>query len=73
MAGANPRKEGLWLLVLLAVFWGANWPAMKLAVGELGPWTFRVVCVYVGAAGLFALALVRGSTSRCGRSRRPTD
>ncbi len=53
------RSEGLWLLALLAIFWGANWPAMKLAVGELGPWTFRVVCVYVGAAGLFALAKVR--------------
>lgn len=69
MAGANPRKEGLWLLVLLAVFWGANWPAMKLAVAELGPWTFRVVCVYVGAAGLFALALVRGISLGLPRGR----
>ena len=60
MAPGSARKEGLWLLVLLAIFWGANWPAMKLAVGELGPWTFRVACVYVGAAGLFALALARG-------------
>jgi drug/metabolite transporter (DMT)-like permease len=54
------RSEGLWLLALLAIFWGANWPAMKLAVGELGPWTFRVVCVYVGAVGLFAIAKLRG-------------
>lgn len=60
MTDRSARKEGLWLLFLLAIFWGANWPAMKVAVAEFGPWTFRVVCVYVGAAGLFAIAIVRG-------------
>jgi len=54
------RAEGIWLLAALAVFWGANWPAMKLAVGEFGPWTFRAACIYVGAAGLFAIAALRG-------------
>ncbi len=60
MTEQGARKEGLWLLFLLAVFWGANWPAMKVAVVELAPWTFRVVCVYIGAAGLFAIAAMRG-------------
>lgn len=59
MGENRARNEGAVLLALLAVFWGANWPAMKLAVLELGPWTFRVICVYVGAAGLFALALAK--------------
>ncbi len=54
------RVEGIWLLAALALFWGANWPAMKLAVGEFGPWSFRVACIYVGAGGLFAIAVVRG-------------
>ena len=47
------------MLAALALLWGANWPAMKLAVGEIGPWTFRTICLYVGAGGLFAVALVR--------------
>jgi len=54
------RNEGIWLLAALALFWGANWPAMKLAVGEVGPWTFRTICLYVGAFGLFGVALARG-------------
>ncbi len=49
-------REGFWLLLTLAIFWGVNWPAMKFAVLELPPWVFRVACVYIGAAGLFAIA-----------------
>ncbi len=49
-------REGFWLLLTLAFFWGVNWPAMKFAVLELPPWVFRVLCVYIGAAGLFAIA-----------------
>lgn len=49
-------REGFWLLLTLAIFWGVNWPAMKFSVLELPPWVFRVLCVYIGAAGLFAIA-----------------
>lgn len=49
-------REGFWLLLTLAFFWGVNWPAMKFSVQELPPWVFRVLCVYIGAAGLFAIA-----------------
>jgi drug/metabolite transporter (DMT)-like permease len=37
-----------------------NWPIMKVAVGELSPWTFRTVCVVVSGAGLMALAAAAG-------------
>ena len=60
MIDRKTRNEGIWLLAALALFWGANWPAMKLAVGEVGPWTFRTICLYVGAGGLFGVALARG-------------
>ena len=69
MTGAAARREGLWLLAALALLWGVNWPAMKLAVAETGPWTFRAICLYVGAAGLFAVGYLRGLDLRLPRGR----
>jgi drug/metabolite transporter (DMT)-like permease len=59
-ARAPIPAAGLALLGLLTVFWGINFPFMKLALGGFDPWVFRVVCLGVGAAGLFALALAGG-------------
>jgi drug/metabolite transporter (DMT)-like permease len=42
------------------VLWGLNWPVMKVAVGELSPWTFRSACVLISGLGLLALALASG-------------
>jgi drug/metabolite transporter (DMT)-like permease len=44
------------LIIVVSLLWGLNWPAMKLVVGELSPWTFRVVCVTVAGASLLLLA-----------------
>jgi drug/metabolite transporter (DMT)-like permease len=60
-------REGPWLLLSLALLWGVNWPAMKLAVSEMGPWTFRAICLYAGALGLFAIALKLGLSLRVRR------
>ncbi|HEY0418199.1 MAG TPA: DMT family transporter [Acetobacteraceae bacterium] len=48
------------LLATLSLFWGLNWPAMKLALTEIEPWTFRALCVTAGSAGLLTLARLRG-------------
>lgn len=56
---ALPRK-GLILLAALSLFWGANWPAMKLALGDIPPWTFRAVCVSFGGLGLLAITRLAG-------------
>lgn len=45
------------LIVAVTLLWGANWPAMKLAVMEFDPWTFRVASVL--GAGLTLLVLAR--------------
>lgn len=58
-AGAVPRTA-LVLIAAVSVLWGLNWPAMKLAVGELSPWTFRVACVAVAGGGLMLVARVWG-------------
>jgi drug/metabolite transporter (DMT)-like permease len=61
---------GALLLVALTVLWGSNWPAMKLAVRELDPWTFRTVCLLVGGGGLLALVRAGGSSLRVPRRER---
>ena len=48
------------LLALMTVFWGINFPVMKLALAEIEPWTFRVICLGSGAIGLFAIAKIAG-------------
>lgn len=56
------RHDGLTaklLLVALAIGWGVNWPANKVALAEVGPWTFRVVGLAVGAVLMLVLAAWR--------------
>lgn len=55
-AGLPERREGLLLLAGITLFWGLNWPAMKLAVAGIEPWTFRTLCLAAGAAGVALVA-----------------
>jgi drug/metabolite transporter (DMT)-like permease len=50
-------RSALLLLALLALFWGANWPILKLAVREAPVFWFRLVCVLGSGLGLTALAV----------------
>jgi drug/metabolite transporter (DMT)-like permease len=43
-----------WVLGALTVAWGFNWTALKVALSEVPPWTFRSLCLGLGAAVLFA-------------------
>lgn len=61
-APAVRRLGGLALLVSLAVVWGVNWPAMKLALVEVDVWSFRALCAAGG--GLLFLGLLRASGRR---------
>ncbi len=49
----------------VTVLWGLNWPAMKVVVGAIDPWTFRTGVLVLAAATLFALARALGSRSPC--------
>lgn len=53
-------RAALALIAAITLLWGLNWPAMKVAVGEVSPWTFRVICIVVSAPGLLALAALGG-------------
>jgi drug/metabolite transporter (DMT)-like permease len=58
---------GFLLLAALTVFWGVNWPAMKIVLSELPVWWFRSLCLVVGGAGLLAISRVSGSTLKVPR------
>jgi drug/metabolite transporter (DMT)-like permease len=61
-----------WVLGALTFSWGFNWTALKVALAEVPPWTFRTLCLGLGAAVLFAalraggqpLAVPRGQWGR---------
>jgi drug/metabolite transporter (DMT)-like permease len=38
-------RRDLLLLALLTLFWGVNWPVMKLGVAEMPPLYFRTLCL----------------------------
>lgn len=56
-----PRSAFL-LLVILALFWGGNWPVLKIAVREAPVFWFRTVCAWGGALGLLAVAKASGAS-----------
>jgi drug/metabolite transporter (DMT)-like permease len=55
---------GFVLLAALALFWGSNWPAMKLALGEIEVWPFRSICLIAGGGMLLILSRLRGQSIR---------
>jgi drug/metabolite transporter (DMT)-like permease len=59
---ATPRipRLGILLIVMIAFGWGMNWPAMKIALEEIPPWTFRVVCIAIAASLLLIITRVNG-------------
>jgi drug/metabolite transporter (DMT)-like permease len=59
-ARANAPGTAKLLVVLLAFAWGLNWIAAAVALRELSPWSLRVAGSGIGAAILFAAALVTG-------------
>ena len=60
--------SGFILLAGLTFFWGANWPAMKIALDEIPVWTFRTICLFAGGGGLLLLAKLSGQRLRVPRA-----
>lgn len=50
----------LWLLALLTLAWGLNWPIMKVGVNEFAPMSFRALNMLGGLPALALIARVRG-------------
>ena len=58
----------VFLLAMLALLWGFNWPVMKLSVAEYPPFVFRALAGFSAALGLFAIAKANSQTLRVPRS-----
>ena len=52
--------RGYLLLAGLSLFWGISWPIMKVALSEIPPWTFRMISLTLGGAGVLAMARLGG-------------
>ena len=61
-------RQGFLLIVAITLFWGLNWPAMKIAFGEIPVWTFRSLCLVVGGVGLLSIARLGGRSLRVPRA-----
>ena len=61
---------GFVLLAGLTLFWGLNWPAMKIAFAELPVWWFRAACLWFGGLGLLAIARLSGQGLSVPRAER---
>jgi drug/metabolite transporter (DMT)-like permease len=57
-----------WVLAGLTLVWGFNWTAMKVAISEIAPLSFRTVCLAAGAAVLFAALRAAGQPLAVPRS-----
>jgi drug/metabolite transporter (DMT)-like permease len=55
------------LLAALSLFWGLNWPGMKIILSEVTVWWFRAACLLVGGAILMSLSALSGNRVRLWR------
>ena len=62
-AAARPSAAGAYvLLAALSLFWGLNWPVMKVVLGEIPVLPFRALCLIGSGPLLLAIAALRGDT-----------
>jgi drug/metabolite transporter (DMT)-like permease len=57
-----------WVLAGLTLVWGFNWTALKVAITEIHPFTFRTICLGVGSGMLFAFLRAGGQPLAIPRS-----
>jgi drug/metabolite transporter (DMT)-like permease len=66
----SPRTTSLapyLLLAALSLFWGLNWPGMKIILSEVSVWWFRALCLVAGGSILMTLSAMSGNRCRLQR------
>jgi len=59
-AARQPAPVAYLLLAALSLFWGLNWPIMKVVLGEIPVLPFRALCLLGSGPLLLAIAATRG-------------
>lgn len=52
----------MWRMWLAALFWGLNWPAVKIMLTGISPWTLRALGLTAGGAILAAVTRASGTS-----------
>lgn len=60
--GEHLPRHLWWVLIGITLVWGFNWTAMKVAISEVAPFTFRTFCLAAGAGVLFAVLKASGQS-----------
>lgn len=67
---SDPMPRHLWwVLAGITLVWGFNWTAMKVAISEVAPFTFRTLCLAAGSGVLFAVLRATGQPLAIPRSQ----
>ncbi|MBN9448150.1 MAG: DMT family transporter [Bosea sp.] len=56
----STASRSLLLVPLLGLLWGFNWPAVRISLTEIAPWTLRAAGMTFAGLVLVAVALARG-------------
>jgi drug/metabolite transporter (DMT)-like permease len=63
-ATRRPALGALLLLAATSLFWGLNWPVMKLALAGIPVLPFRALCLLAAGPAMLAIAWLRGDRLR---------
>lgn len=67
--GEHLPRSLWWVLIGITLVWGFNWTAMKVAISEVAPFTFRTFCLAAGSGVLFAALRASGQPLAIPRSQ----
>jgi drug/metabolite transporter (DMT)-like permease len=70
-AARAPAARAYLLLAAVVVFWGINWPVMKVGLQAVPPFAYALSRLAIGAATLFAVLAATGRLARPGRADLP--
>lgn len=68
---SQPHSRALLLVPLLGLLWGFNWPAVRIALVEIAPWTLRSAGMSFAGLFLLLLAMVMRQSLHVGRAQWP--
>ncbi len=71
MSSTPIPRAAFFLLGLLSLGWGFNWPIMKVVITEIPRWIFRGDSILLASVGLFGIAWFSGQSLRVPTGRWP--